>query len=211
VTPFPVPALLRAIISDVFSTSGDLPARWVDVCNRMLNCFGVEYFQQHQSDYWTDLILRKVEDEAVVLLAQQSENQPVDSLPTFQISLSRMWVLSTYEGVRLAHETAAGRNNAKLAELRRRLEMVRVPLAKQEIANDQKIKDAITLVRVGPPKEAAFLIERIGALEQGAPLLSGAQREHVMSMRNKIEAELAEAVRARVPPHLLHRQQALYA
>lgn len=157
-TPSHVPALLRETISDVFTTSGDLPARWVDVYNRMLNCFGVEYFQQHQADYWTDLILRKIEDEAVTLLAQQSANQPMDLLPTFQISLSRMWLLSTYEGVRLAHETVAGRNNAKLTELRRRLEMVRVPLAKQEIANDQKIKDVITLVRVGPgdPKPQSY-------------------------------------------------------
>jgi hypothetical protein len=54
-----------------------------------------------------------------------------------------------YEGIRLAQETDAGRTHAKLTTLRRRIEMVRVPIAKQEIANDQRIKNPITLVRVG--------------------------------------------------------------
>ena len=81
-----------------------------------------------------------------------------DMLPTLQYTLSRMWVLSTYEVIRLAQETDVGRTHAKLKALRRRIEMVRVPLAKQEIANDQRIKDPITLVRVGPgdPKPQSY-------------------------------------------------------
>src|SRR5262249_40597957 len=58
-------------------------------------------------------------------------------------------VLSMYEAIRLAQETDGGRNHAKLTALRRRIEMVRVPIAKQQIANDQKIKGLITLVPFG--------------------------------------------------------------
>src|SRR5262249_46325574 len=67
--------------------------------------------------------------------------------PDFQIALSRYWVLGMYESVRLAHESKPA--SAALTNLRRRLELVRVPLAKMEIANDLKIKEPLLLERIG--------------------------------------------------------------
>jgi hypothetical protein len=152
-----VPTLLRTILSEVSTKSGDLPDRWVRLYFRLAYTFGVEVYR-HQPDYWVDLILRTMEDEAFVRVRDPVAREQFDILPTFQNTLSRMWVLSTYEAIRLAHETDAGRTHPKLTTLRRRIEMVRVPIAKHEIANDQRIKDPITLVRVGPgdPKPQSY-------------------------------------------------------
>jgi hypothetical protein len=155
--PMIVPTLLRAILSEVTTNSADLPERWVALYFRMAHTFGVEV-DRHQPDFWVDLILRKMEDETFVRLRDPVAGEQVDILPTFQSTLSCMWVLSTYEAIRLAHETDAGRTHAKLPTLRRRIEMVRVPIAKHEIANDQRIKDPITLVSLGPgdPKPQSY-------------------------------------------------------
>jgi hypothetical protein len=155
--PMTVPTLLRAILSEIMTKSADLSERWVGLYFRIAYTFGVEAYR-HQSDYLVDLILRKMEDETFVRMRDLVAREQFDMLPTLQYTLSRMWVLSTYEVIRLAQETDVGRTHAKLKALRRRIEMVRVPLAKQEIANDQRIKDPITLVRVGPgdPKPQSY-------------------------------------------------------
>jgi integrase len=54
-----VSSLLRAILSEVSTKSGDLPGRWVALYAFMVRSFGVEYFQWHQSDFWVDLMTRR--------------------------------------------------------------------------------------------------------------------------------------------------------
>jgi len=143
-----IPSLLRTILSEVNLKSGDLIERWVDLYFNLARTFGGESYR-HQPDLWVDLILRKMEDDSCIRMRDPAASQQVDMLLTLQYALSRMWVLSTYEGIRLAQETDSGRAHAKLTVLRRRIEMVRVPIAKQQIANDQKIKGSITLVPFG--------------------------------------------------------------
>jgi hypothetical protein len=143
-----VASLLRAILSEVSTKSDDLVERWIDVYFHMARSFGVESYR-HQPDLWVDLILRKMEDDSCIRMRDPAASQQVDMLLTLQHALSRMWVLSMYEGIRLAQETDGGRKHAKLTALRRRIEIVRVPIAKQQIANDQKIKGSITLVPLG--------------------------------------------------------------
>src|SRR5260370_41614450 len=104
----------------------------------MAGSFDVEYFERHQPDLWVNLILRKMEDDAFVRMRDPIARQQVDMLLTLQNVLSRMWVLNMYEGICLAQETDAGRTHAKLGTLRRRIEMVRVPIAKQEIPHEQR-------------------------------------------------------------------------
>ena len=143
-----VASLLRAILSEVNISSGDLIERWIDLYFHMARTFGLES-HRHQPDLWVDLILRKMEDNACDRMRDPAASQQVDMLLTLQHALSRMWVLSMYECIRLAHETDDGRIHAKLTVLRRRIEMVRVPIAKRQIAHDQKIKGTITLVPLG--------------------------------------------------------------
>jgi len=109
-----VPSHLRAILSEVSTKSGDLLERWVDLYFRMARTFGVEV-DRHQPDLWVDLILRKIEDDAFVRMRDPVVREQIDMLLTLQNALSRMWVLSMYEGIRLAHETDAGRTHAARA------------------------------------------------------------------------------------------------
>lgn len=79
------------------------------------------------------------------------------------ISLSRLWVLAGYECVRLSFDkiTAAAPG---LAELLHRFTLVRIPLAKQEIAKDRALgQNAILLGRRGEPQETPPHAYRAGA------------------------------------------------
>jgi hypothetical protein len=143
-----IPSLLRTILWQLNLKSADLIDRWVDLYFHLARTFGGED-HHHQPDLWVDLILRKMEDDSLIRMRDPAASQQVDMSLTLQHALSRMWVLSTYEVIRLAQETDGGRNHANLTALRRRIEMVRVPIAKQQIANDQKIKGSITLVPFG--------------------------------------------------------------
>ena len=108
----------------------------------------------YQQDSRTDLLLRRLEHEAVGRL-QEHYHGFSNLADDIQSSLSRYWMLSMYEVLRRAHETENGRENTKLRTLRNRIEIVRVPIAKHQIANDGKIgpTSPIQLARVGSGPE----------------------------------------------------------
>ena len=60
-----VASLLRAILSEVNISSGDLIERWIDLYFHMARTFGLES-HRHQPDLWVDLILRKIDRKSVV-------------------------------------------------------------------------------------------------------------------------------------------------
>lgn len=100
-----------------------------------------------------DVLLRSLEGE-VAGRTVSVEPSHADMLSfDFQASLSRQWVLSAYEALRtLQWSDPEGR----MAELLRRLELVRVPLAKLRIAKDQRglgKGGSIELVRRGDPPD----------------------------------------------------------
>jgi hypothetical protein len=59
-------------------------------------------------------------------------------------------------------------------------------------------------------KEALFLVRRIGELERCRPVLDRTERDRVAAIRSSTEAQVSDAVHARVPPHLVELQQELY-
>jgi hypothetical protein len=101
-----------------------------------------------------DMMLRSLERETAAN-GESKEPSMADVLPFgLQVSLSRQWVLSAYEIVRtLSNKWKACEPQAK--ELLRRLELVRIPLAKLEIAKDRVLgKDgSVELVRRGDPPD----------------------------------------------------------
>jgi hypothetical protein len=70
-------------------------------------------------------------------------------------SWSRLWVLAAYECVRAAAQRATG-DRSTFEHLRDRMGLVRIPLAKAEIAKDKKYlgNGALNLGRVGDPPDA---------------------------------------------------------
>jgi hypothetical protein len=84
---------------------------------------------------------------------------------------SRDWVFAAFEVVRTLRERLEDREDGRLSELYRRLQLVRVPLAKFQIAQDRVLgKDgSIELVRRGDPDEARGVTYKSGG---GVPYIA---------------------------------------
>jgi hypothetical protein len=96
-----------------------------------------------QANNRLDLLIRQLEEEW-----EQPPADVIDFSLDLRYSLSECWVLRAYEVVRAAAEQlgAKGGSNEKLATLKRRLGLVRMPLAKAEIQQAKKASDPIILV-----------------------------------------------------------------
>ncbi|SED60147.1 hypothetical protein SAMN05444161_3562 [Rhizobiales bacterium GAS191] len=112
----------------------------------MNGAFGADNAARYLSDSRWDALLRQIEDETLAIIESRKPD-PV-GIPETQLSLTRYWLLSMYEVLRLAQTTKRGRKFARLHEIYRKIEMVRVPIAKLEIANDQKFKGTIMVGRI---------------------------------------------------------------
>jgi hypothetical protein len=68
---------------------------------------------------------------------------------SLQHTLTRYWVLGTHDVLRMA-KRGAGERHPKLPTLFEKFRFVRMPLAKLELADDNKaLRDSLLLVRVG--------------------------------------------------------------
>ena len=107
---------------------------------------------RYQSDYRIDLLLRAMEDDAAVQGEPAKEPEIAISLLAGDLksALTRYWIFSTYEALRIAKNSEAGRANAKLQALYQQFRLISIPLAKLEIANGAALKDGIKLAKVGP-------------------------------------------------------------
>jgi hypothetical protein len=139
-----VSSLLNTAMATALSLSGsEMGRKWRDVLTRLYGLGPLDLFR-HQGDYQLDLLLRALEAETLSQLRAGESAKP-----DIQMTLTRGWLLSTYELVRIAHETPKGKAHRPLTDLRRRLESVRVPIAKLKIANDSSMKKPVVFDAIG--------------------------------------------------------------
>lgn len=93
-----------------------------------------------------DIVLRCMEDE----LVQIKEQNNLDSNPMhfhYQVMLSKIWVASAYEIIRLFNDRdkSLGEEFQQLYQL---LTLIRVPLEKHELAHERKLTKDIVFVKI---------------------------------------------------------------
>lgn len=102
-----------------------------------------------------DILLRCMEDEFVEINGENAElfSKHFHFHFHYQYLISKMWIASAYEIIRLFNERFKKKDNAteifgadfeRVYEL---LTLVRVPLEKHELAKDRKLKEGINFVR----------------------------------------------------------------
>lgn len=130
----------------------DLQPRWISVLGKLLGGHGAIGLLRYQSDYRIDLLLRAMEDERPTLA--EPTDEPAITLALLagavQGALTRYWIFSAYEALRMAKNLAAGKADPKLRALYERFRIIRIPLAKLQIANDAGLKTGIMLGTIGP-------------------------------------------------------------
>jgi hypothetical protein len=132
--------------------------KWSDVYTGLvrMNGAGSGVIRFH-TDVWIDLVLRAMEEELAAQFEDplQADERRVMVANSLQHALTRYWVLSTYEVLRIVGRSEAGRVHVKLTALFERFSLVRVPLAKLQIASDRRLNDgAVMLIKVGDGPEA---------------------------------------------------------
>jgi hypothetical protein len=101
-----------------------------------------------QQDYWVDIILREMERE----LSESLQKESPAGIGSFELAnqlqlvLTRMWLLSIYELIRVANSSKTGAENSAIRVLYERLTLVRIPMAKGEIAQERHLPDGLQLV-----------------------------------------------------------------
>ncbi|MCJ2059180.1 hypothetical protein MKL09_21890 [Methylobacterium sp. J-048] len=131
----------------------ELQPKWMQVYGRLSIMAPLSFI--NQNDYYIDLVLRKMEGELSIIIEEEFKNPACKLAETYmmagiaQDTMTKMWVLSTYEIIRIARASDAGKNNDRLDELYRLLTLVRMPLAKGEIAAERHLPDQLVLERVG--------------------------------------------------------------
>ena len=135
----PLITTLNAAMSLALGRERELHDRWNVVAMRMSDAGAP---QIDQDDGRLDILLRHLEAE---LAATPSLQERMDILYGRQLvfSMSRHWVLSMYENIRTLQN-----RSERFSALYARFQLVRVPLAKGEIARDRSLKQPIELVRV---------------------------------------------------------------
>lgn len=135
--------LLNAAATLGFQQQRATHERWVTLSLRV----GFRELIFNQADGLVDIFIRAMEEETK--RRHDNNHSPVDFHLTLQNTLSRYWVCSWYEVIRRIQEKRG--RVAQLLALRRKLELVRVPLAKFQIANDRKVKEPIYFVKQSGP------------------------------------------------------------
>lgn len=120
--------------------------------------YGCLQAAMHQSDVRFDMILRSLESERLV--AMQGQDVEVDFAFDLQSTITRYWIYSIYETLRSAIEVAGDRADGRLRGLYRKFKLVRIPLAKMQVADDRRIKGDLMLVRQGDEPDAAAPYDR---------------------------------------------------
>lgn len=99
-----------------------------------------------------DILLRCMEDELVQI--NKIKGSESDGMHWhYQVMISKMWVASAYEIIRLFNERFIKENNtaeifgANFEKVYKQLTLLRVPLEKHELAKDRKLKENINFVR----------------------------------------------------------------
>lgn len=149
-----VTELLANAYVHCLESSRDLHQAWIVQSFKLSEVAGVAHIATIQANNRLDLLLRQLESEW-----RQPPGDIIDFSLDLRYSLSECWVLRAYEIVRAAAQQLHRKNESheKLATLKRRLGLVRMPVAKAEIQQASKAADPIVLVHDdgSDPKEYA--------------------------------------------------------
>lgn len=118
--------------------------RWINLSFKLSGLTDVSFLTNVQADGELDVLLRALEDWS----AKNVDHPDIPLHGNLQFTLSRAWLLSVYETLRVAVR-GNGKDNEALVALFRKVELVRMPLAKGEIAKAKSSKSPIHLVREG--------------------------------------------------------------
>lgn len=121
----------------------DLHQSWIAQSFKLAELAGAAHIASIQANNRLDLLIRQLEDEW-----QQPPEHIVDLSLDLRYSLSECWVLRAYEVVRATAEQLGnnGVGNERLAALKHRLGLIRMPIAKAEIQRAKKAPEPIVLV-----------------------------------------------------------------
>ncbi|MBY3257093.1 hypothetical protein HFO09_23345 [Rhizobium laguerreae] len=121
----------------------ELQRRWIDVMYKVASRWGRAHMVSLTSTNRIDLLLRQLEREQLEGMQNGSSDAAANSVDVV-VALAETWVLRTYEVIRAAAEQATrrGETNEKLATLKYRLGLVRMPIAKAEI-KDVRAKEPV--------------------------------------------------------------------
>ena len=141
----PISSLMFQLLAIATERNRDLQTRWIRAMARLAQAQGAKGPALMQSDYRFDLILRAVEDDANRLYPFDDDKDVVAL--NLQIGLSRYWILSMYEALRIVEK--GGPRDEGFAALFHKFTLLRVPLAKGQIASDAKLSTDLRLVPIG--------------------------------------------------------------
>lgn len=153
--------LIESAFKESLVAQKELQTKWIATLGRLAGYENVQDggitslgLLRYQSDYRFDLVLRMLESDTVATLTGQQQSSQVDLIADIQMALSRYWLLSTYEFLRVTSKTSKGRMDEKLTALFRRFELVRVPITKLQIAKDNVLKEPLQLKILGEGADA---------------------------------------------------------
>jgi hypothetical protein len=133
---FKVTDLIHKSLLDSIESRPGLQVDWVNFSFRLAQ-FNKNISYEAQQLGIIDLLVRQLEDEYQPRIADPSlDFQLVDRLRS---ALSVSWIIGIYDVIRMAFQTVDGRKDDKLKSLYAKLELIRVPLSKREIAQDGKL------------------------------------------------------------------------
>ena len=89
-----------------------------------------------------------MEQETVAELSQKLSNKDVDFGLHFQVIVSEFWICQSYEIFRLMQAGKLWSMNSTFEKLAYDLRLLRISIAKHEIANDRKPKEPLALNKV---------------------------------------------------------------
>jgi hypothetical protein len=140
-----VTGLAARSLSEALISNRDIHRKWMRVFTRLVSTNDAQDLLRYQSDVDIDIWLREMEEEVANQACKEADNLIHILGFTLQHTLTRYWVLSMYEMLRVAKNSSNGKGDAKIQRLYREFQVVRVPITKLEIANDKKLPGPIKL------------------------------------------------------------------
>lgn len=147
--------LITLAYSVCLEAKRELHDAWIAQSIKLSEIAGAAHIVNCQDNGRLDLLIRQLDEESK---SGPAPGREIDFSLTIRFSLSECWVLRAYEVVRCAADQLKnGAENAKLSELKQRLGLVRMPIAKAEIQQPKKAKEPIILAHAdgSNPKDYA--------------------------------------------------------
>lgn len=169
-----ITALVASGYMAALDCQNELHDAWIKQSYKMAAIAGIAHLGAIQSGNRLDLLLRRLEAEY-----EPCPHDVVDFSLDLRYSLAECWVLRMYEVVRAASQQLRlkGEENPKLAALKLRMGVVRMPIAKGEIqGTNKKAAQPIILVYedgTGPTEYAndgTYIVPRKICADTGSPM-----------------------------------------